>query len=346
MQNPYTLTFGKSPTLNISRPEQVNHILDAFTAENINEPIFMITGIRGCGKTVMMTEIAKRLEQYPDWIIIDLNPTTDMLESLLSKLYSNRICNSIIKEAKIDLSFWGLGIQISAAPKLSDKETAIIQILENLRKHKKRILILIDEAINNEYMRTFASTFQIFSRKDLPVCLLMTGLYENIDNLQNEKNLTFLYRAPKITPKPLGKTAMARKYKESLKISEQDALTMANLTNGYSFAFQVLGYLTWNKNGDYRAILSEYEEYLSDYVYDKLWSELSPKDKTVILGIAKCESPRIKDIREYLHMETNEFNPYRKRLIKKGILSGNERGFVKFEIPLFKEYALNQFMDL
>ena len=30
MQNPYTLTFGKSPTLNISRPEQVNHILDAF----------------------------------------------------------------------------------------------------------------------------------------------------------------------------------------------------------------------------------------------------------------------------------------------------------------------------
>ena len=45
---------------------------------------------------------------------------------------------------------------------------------------------------------------------------------------------------------------------------------MARLTMGYPFAFQVLGYLTWNNNGDYKAILPQYEQYLSEFVYDKL----------------------------------------------------------------------------
>ena len=60
----------------------------------------------------------------------------------------------------------------------------------------------------------------------------------------------------------------------------------------------------------------------------------------VARGIADVEGGKIKDIREHLHMETNEFNPYRKRLIKKGILSGETRGYVYFTLPLFEEYVM------
>ena len=45
-------------------------------------------------------------------------------------------------------------------------------------------------------------------------------------------------------------------------------------------------------------------------------------------------------IREALGMETNEFNPYRKRLIRKGIVSGETRGYVYFTLPLFDEYVV------
>jgi len=44
----------------------------------------------------------------------------------------------------------------------------------------------------------------------------MTGLFENIDALQNEKNLTFLYRAPKVKLQPLDKGAVKQKYQENL----------------------------------------------------------------------------------------------------------------------------------
>ena len=116
-----------------------------------------------------------------------------------------------------------------------------------------------------------------------------------------------------------------------------------DLTKGYPFAFQVLGYLTWNHHGDYNAVRGEYEQYLSEFVYDKIWSELSQKDRMVARGIADVEGGKIKDIREYLHMETNEFNPYRKRLIKKGILSGETRGYVYFTLPLFEKYVMENY---
>ena len=196
---------------------------------------------------------------------------------------------------------------------------------------------------NTEYMKIFAGSFQIFVRLGLPVFLLGTGLYENIDELQNEKNLTFLYRAPKIQLKPLNTVAIANKYKSIFKLNEEQASEMANLTKGYPFAFQVLGYLTWNSNGDYKNVLDDYKQYLSDLVYDKVWSELSEKDRLVAKGISDSSSRKISDIREHLHMTSNEFNPYRQRLIKKGVIDGSHRGFVRFTLPLFEEYIHDNF---
>lgn len=343
MQNPFTLTFGKRPMEPVERPVQTNEIIEAFTADPINQQMFIITGVRGSGKTVMMTEISHRLRKKEDWVVIELNSATDLLQGMLSKLNSNQVCAGMIKSAKIDLSFFGFGVSIEGAVQITDTETAIIAILEKMKKSEKRLLITIDEVTNSEYMHVFASAFQIFVRQDLPVFLLATGLYENIDELQNEKSLTFLYRAPKIQLKPLNKQAIVNKYKSIFEIEVDQATQMADLTKGYPFAFQVLGYLTWNHHGDYNAVRGEYEQYLSEFVYDKIWSELSQKDRMVARGIADVEGGKIKDIREHLHMETNEFNPYRKRLIKKGILSGETRGYVYFTLPLFEEYVMENY---
>ena len=46
------------------------------------------------------------------------------------------------------------------------------------------------------------------------------------------------------------------------------------------------------------------------------------------------------EIREELDIETNEFNPYRKRLIKKGIINGEQRGIVEFTLPMFEDYVM------
>lgn len=345
MTNPYTLTFGKEPIQHISRVFQRNEILEAFTAKEPSQQIFIITGVRGSGKTVLMTEISKELKRRDEWIVIELNPETDLLQSLGAKLYSEKPLKEMFESLNISLSLFGISAEIKPKPQIVDIETAIGKMLDYIKKKGKRLLINIDEVTNNKCIRKFASAFQIFVRQDAPVFLLMTGLYENISDLQDVNNLTFLYRAPKCALKPLNMSAVIQNYQKVIKVSENTAKEMAVMTKGYSFAFQVLGYLTFSHNGDYHAVIYEYRQYLEEYVYEKLWSELSQKDKEIVYAIANCPSGKIKEIREFAGISTNSFNPYRDRLIKKGIINGESRGYLTFTLPFFDEFARQNFIN-
>ena len=66
--NPFSLMFGKEPLERIERYTQQNELLGAFTEEQPQQMIYMIAGVRGSGKTVFMTTIAKKLQAEKDWI--------------------------------------------------------------------------------------------------------------------------------------------------------------------------------------------------------------------------------------------------------------------------------------
>lgn len=342
-KNPYTLVFGKEPNQVISRISQTSAIIDSFSSESPTQQVYMITGVRGSGKTVFMTEISKKIKNNGDWIIVELNPEKNLLEGLAAKLASEHNLAQIFKGAKINLSFFGFGLEVGGVAPITDIEVAISKMMESLKKSGKRVLVTIDEVTSTKTMREFASAFQIFVRQDLPIFLLMTGLYENVNELQNEKNLTFLYRAPKMELKPLNIGTIARNYRDVFKVDDAVSLKMAKLTRGYSFAFQVLGYFTWENGGKPEGVMDDYRQYLDDYVYEKVWAELSKGDKRILYGMANCKNGKISEIREFLQMDTNEFNPYRRRLIKKGMINGDERGYVYFVLPLFEQYVLENY---
>lgn len=144
-------------------------------------------------------------------------------------------------------------------------------------------------------MRPFAQTFQLLLRSKYSINLLMTGLYQNIYELQNNQSLTFLYRAPKINLEPLSISAVAMKYQDFFNINDEKSLELAILTKGYAYAYQVLGYLLYeNKKCEVdRLLLSKYDQYLQEYVYDKIWIELSEKDKVVLLAFANNEKAKV-----------------------------------------------------
>lgn len=339
-QNPYTITFGKEPQSLIPRTLQQSTVLNEFQQDVPSNQVYVIVGPRGSGKTVFMTNVSKRLAREEGWVTVELNPERSLLEGLVAKLSSERHLAGLFRDAQINLSFLGFGLQIEGAPPIVDIEVAITRMLESLKRHNRRLLITVDEITSTPAMREFASAFQIFLRQDLPIYLLMTGLYENVSDLQNEKSLTFLYRAPKIELKPLNLGTIARNYRRTLNVMDAVAQKMARLTRGYSFAFQVLGYLTWEAGGLSEDVMDGYRQYLDDYVYDKIWSELSAGDRRLAVGIAKSKTGKVSEVRSILGMETNQFNPYRRRLIRKGVITGEERGYVRFVLPCFEDYAI------
>ena len=102
----------------------------------------------------------------------------------------------------------------------------------------------------------------------------------------------------------------------------------------------MFGYFNWEYPNDTKKSQQFARQYLDEYAYDKVWSELSRKDREILYGIAHVKTGRISDIREFLELSSNEFNPYRQRLIRKGIISGDERGYVRLLLPFFDQYIL------
>lgn len=342
MNNPFTLSFGKKPLQYISRIAQTNEIIENFMAQEPPNQIYMLTGVRGSGKTVMMTSIAGEIKEDERWIVVELNPTRDLLQSLAAKLYSLPEMHPHFIQAKLDFSALGLGVSLENAVPVMDIENAIERMLTEIQKRDKRLLITIDEVVNCEYIRIFASSFQIFLRQNYPIFLLMTGLYENIYNLQNEDSLTFLYRAPKIVLEPLNYTAVRKKYMDIFGLNMEKAEKMTGLTGGYPFAFQVLGYLLWeNKNiKTIEEILPEYDQYLEEYVYGKIWSELSELDRKILVEMAVNREKKVKRIRDGMGLKSEQFAVYRERLKRKGVLDTSKYGEVSFILPRFAEFVM------
>lgn len=324
----------------IRRDIQNEDILESFRSENPAYQVCMITGVRGSGKTVAMTTIANELKKDKQWIVADLNPERDIINQLAAELSNRKELLELFRDAKINLSFLGFGLEIDGVPPITDTVVAIRRMLEKLKKSGKRVLITIDEVSTSKQIKEFASQFQIFMREGLNVFLIMTGLYDNISELQNNKTLTFLYRAPKVELKPLNTLLMARKYEEVFGIDQDEATEMARLTKGYPFAFQVLGYLCWANECKWQDVITDMDVMLEEYVYEKIWSELSLRDREVLHGIATSENPKVETIRGKLNMSSSLFNVYRKRLLREGLINASAYGCVELTLPRFKEFIL------
>ena len=72
-------------------------------------------------------------------------------------------------------------------PPITNDETVIFQMLRSIRAHGGRVLLAVDEVNDSEYVRKLAGEYQIWIREELPIFLVMTGLYENIYDLQKRE---------------------------------------------------------------------------------------------------------------------------------------------------------------
>lgn len=332
--NPFTLTFGKKPNEYISRYENTDTIISTFDAENPVSQTYLIQGIRGSGKTVLMTAVTSELAKRDNFIIVDLNSTHNLIDDLAMRLNDTCKKKPDLLGIGFNVTIAGFGVGINGSPQIHDNISIIEGILTELKKNNKKVVITIDEVMHNENMRFFASEFQLFLRKDYPVYLIMTGLYENIYAIQNDPALTFLLRTPKIDLGPLSIHQITKQYRDIFHIELDEAKELARITKGYAFAFQAFGmlYFEYRETMDMDNILSKLDDLLDDFVYKKIWDGLSEQDRVVVRCISN-DSKRVKDICDALSMSSSTFSKYRDRLIKRGIVESPQHGVVSLALP-------------
>ena len=99
--NPFTLQFGIEPNQFINRLSPTEKILDTFRAELPATRLFLISGIRGSGKTVLLQTISEELGKSNEWVTVDVSPDMDIL-----KAYRNKGSFNLLLYIKSYLFFW------------------------------------------------------------------------------------------------------------------------------------------------------------------------------------------------------------------------------------------------
>lgn len=349
MQNPFTTTFSKTPEYTYIHTEKTEEILENFVYENLSESVYKITGVRGSGKTVILAKVEEELKnnenRYINWFVFDVNPTRDILEQIAAMLVKAGFGSEEKKTTGINISATvlgsggGIGYTADKSNHFFDIGVEVEEMIQNVQKKGKKILIGIDEVSKSEEMIKFASEYGRWLRAGYPVYFVCTGLYENIQELCNVNNLTFFRRATTVKTEPLNMIRMTEMYRSKLNIDVSQARELAKITKGYAYAFQELGVLCFKKkeNETLEDILSKLKSELFAYSYEKIWEEMTEMDRFLAGLLTEKEEYKRDEILKLMGEKAGSYSMYRDRLIKRGILN-NRQGYVSLALPYFADY--------
>lgn len=344
MRNPYVISFGRIPTQYISRRVLISDIIDALESDIIEEQAYKLTGVRGTGKTVTLTEIEKKIRENDNWIVVVVKSNGNIIEDIIANLYSSVPFLTSFVDANLNLTKFGIGLNLSNKSPVASLDYALKIILREVDRKGMRVLITIDEARKTKHMVDFIQEFQILIREELPVFLIAAGLYEDVESIENAEGLTFFLRAAKYEMTPLNHIFIRNDYEKTLNVSREVAEKMATITKGYAFAYQALGKYMWDLNAQdiTEEVLALLDEALAEKVYRKIWSELAPRDKWFLGYIVKKDKMSATELLKMTNKKHNEWSEPRKRLTEKGIIDTKIRGQIIVCLPRLKEFVENE----
>ena len=349
MQNPFTTTFSKTPEYTYIHTEKTEEILENFIYDNPSESVYKITGVRGSGKTVILAKVEEELRtnesRYVNWLVFDVNPARDILGQIEAMLVKAGFGSQDKKTTGINISATvlgsggGIGYTAETNNNFFDIGVEVETMIQAAQKKGKKILIGIDEVSKSEEMVKFASEYGRWLRAGYPVYFVCTGLYENIQELSNVKNLTFFRRATTVKTEPLNMIRMTEMYKNKLDIDSDEAREMAKITKGYAYAFQELGMLCFKKKAgeSLKDILPKLKAELFAYSYEKIWEEMTEMDRFLAGLLTDKEEYKREEVLKLMGEKSGSYSMYRDRLIKRGILN-TRQGYISLALPYFDEY--------
>ena len=349
MQNPFSTTYSKLPEHTYISTLESGKIIENFSYDSPSEAVYKITGLRGSGKTVLLSRVQEEFcseeNKEKGWIVYTLNPSRDMLKQLAASLVKESFINDPTSRKNINLSAsimgTGAGIGISSLQddSLFDVGVEIKEMLKTMQNKGKKLMICVDEVSKTPAMVEFALEFGSWLMSGFPVYFVCTGLYENIQELGNTKNLTFFRRGKTVATQPLNVIRMTETYKSKLSIDTDQAKKLADMTKGYAFAFQMLGslYFTDSKTKSIQEIEEELKEELFSYSYEKVWEELGDEDKRLArLLVGKKEFKRA-EILDLMGDKAPNYSVYRDRLLKRGVIVARQ-AYISLNPPYFDEF--------
>ena len=374
--NPFKPTAGKVPPILVGRQS----VLDDF-AEGLDNGagapgrLMLITGQRGYGKTVMLTELG-RIAQGRGWVVVSDTASKGLCARLVDELSPMGIhLESLSLGPTVAVQGMASASLDSASFSAPDRDALTLRKAIEARLKRcdkgKGIVFTIDEtqAASMDDLVALATTIQHVIRdedmRDVPdaerkgVAFVFAALPSLMDELLNNKVLTFLRRSQKedlgAVPLPDVRAAFVESSRESGKvISPEDALVAARATDGYPYMVQLVGYYMWRSAQARGSVAIELEDVergiedatlaFGDAVCAPILDGLTGAQRLFVEGVAEDdpEPTFVSSLAERLGRSQAWVSKYRASLIKERVIEPVGRGYVRLATPHLAEYVRSQ----
>ena len=372
MPNPFKPTAGKMPPILIGRQSIIDDFKEGLeNGAGAPGRLMLITGQRGYGKTVMLTELG-RVAKDAGWEVISETASEGMCDRLVSalvrpgmKLRGVNVQPSIGVSGILNASLGGASFSV-------DQVALTLREVVNQRLAKmprgKGIVFTIDEAqaASMADMVALATTIQHVIRdedmRDVSdsdkhgVAFVFAALPSLMDELLHERVLTFLRRSVQhdlgLVAYPDVRSAYIEVVREGgLAIDSEVAELAAEASDGYPYMIQLVGYYMWraaevrgSKEIEEADVIQGKKDALvlfDDAVCAPLFDGLTAAQKLFVKAVAK-EAPqpaKVSEIANRAQRSASWVSKYRASLIKERVVESAGYGLVRLSASHLAEYV-------
>lgn len=354
--NPFKPTAGAEPPVLAGR----DAVLDDFEIgleEGVGAPgrLMRITGPRGSGKTVLLTELGDIARQR-GWRVVDVTAAEHLPQLICRRLEKT---DKVDYSVELDLMVVKAKAQKDEPYRTEDIYEALDRVAGKLTEKGKGLLVTIDEIQDASVgdVREIAVAIQHLIRERRNIAFVFAGLTAGVMNLLGEDGPTFLRRAyPEeldTIPADEVKTALRATFeKNGVRIDEDALATAADSTAGYAYLIQLVGYNVWRaaqvrSGGEFDAISVEDVEkgvVTARREFDRtvLETAVAHLPKTAMEYLVAMSEDALAsstgEIASRLGVPASSLSATRKLLVSRQVIEPTARGYVGFSIPFMREY--------
>ena len=362
----FSPSFGNRPTYLVGRDAVVQAFLDGLDdAPGSRSRSMILLGQRGSGKTVLLWEFADQARKK-DFVVASPTVVSEgMLGRIVEKIQDDGERSLKKKRSHISggsLGALGFSAGLQFTPEVQETKSfqyKLLQLAKRLTEKGKGLLILIDELqANSSEIRQIVVAYQELVGEGLNVALVMAGLPGAVSATLNDKVLTFLNRATKVTLEPLAFSDVDAYFQRAfnelgIHICPEDRMRAAKAAEGSPYLMQLIGHnlVLRAASGEVdkdileSAILAAQMDYENDVCKTTLAS-LSEQDVSFLKAMSIDEdASKVSDVAVRMEVTYDYSQKYRRRLIDAGVIMPAGRGLVEFAVPMLKDY-LRKLEDL
>lgn len=361
---PFKPTAGAEPPSLIGREAVIDDFEDALE-EGVGAParLMRITGPRGSGKTVLLTELGDVARDH-GWKVVDVTAQGNLIEDIRHGLVSSWKAGEMSVEAELGPLSARLGGVGSQSLTLRDMLT---RAAGKLTAKGRGLLVTVDEIqdANPDEVREVATSVQHIIRERGNIAFIFAGLTSGVLDLINGKALTFLRRAKseELAPLPIEEVAHSMRLtieNAGLGVDGEALDIMASETAGYAYLIQLVGYCVFavaRKHANANPMITVEDARLgaeramaefASAVQETAIADVSERGAEFLIAMARFDTENVptSDIARAMGLEPQLLTYTRRQLIRAQVIEAPSRGVVRFAIPHMREFLLGHSEDI